>query len=68
MIVLKATPTQKYTNEDYKCFLQKARKVSKQLSEWNNQLEQARSATSRIQMRNWANVQLSIYPNDFLTF
>ena len=65
---LKSTPTIKYTNEEYKEFLQKARKVSKQLSEWNNQLEQARSATSRIQMRNWANVQLGIYPTDFLTF
>ena len=65
---LKSTPTIKYTNEEYKEFLQKARKVSKQLSEWNNQLEQALSATSRIQMRNWANVQLGIYPTDFLTF
>ena len=65
---LKATPTQKYTNEDYKEFLQKARKVSKLFIEYNKDLQQARSATSRIQMRNWANIELSIYPNEFLTF
>ena len=65
---LKSTPIQKYTNEEYKLFLQKARVVSKQITEWNSQLEQARSATSRIQMRNWANVQIDIYPNEFLTF
>lgn len=65
---LKATPIQKYTNEDYKLFLQKARKISKQLTEWNNQLEQPRSATSRLQLRNWANVELGIYPNEFLNF
>ena len=65
---LKSTPTQKYTNEDYKCFLQKARKVSKLFIEYNKDLQQARSATSRIQMRNWANVQLGVYSNEFLTF
>lgn len=65
---LKSTPTIKYTNEDYKEFLQKARKVSKLFIEYNKDLQQARSATSRIQMRNWANVELGIYPTDFLTF
>lgn len=65
---LKATPVQKYTNEDYKVFLQKARQISKQLTEWNNQIQQPRSATSRIQLRNWANVELGIYPNEFLNF
>lgn len=66
---LKSTPVQKYTNEDYKLFLQKARVISKQLTEWNNQIEQpARSATSRIQLRNWANIELGIYPNEFLNF
>ena len=65
---LKSTPTQKYTNEDYKDFLQKARKVSKLFIEYNKDLQQARSATSRIQMRNWANVQLGVYSNEFLTF
>lgn len=65
---LKSTPIQKYTNEDYKLFLQKARVISKQLTEWNNQLEQPRSATSRIQLRNYANVELGIYPNEFLNF
>lgn len=65
---LKSTPIQKHTNEDYKLFLQKARLISKQLTEWNNQLEQPRSATSRIQLRNWANNELGIYPNEFLNF
>lgn len=65
---LKATPVQKYTNEDYKVFLQKARQISKQLTEWNTQLQQPRSAISRIQLRNWANVELGIYPNEFLNF
>lgn len=65
---LKSTSVQKYTNEEYKVFLQKARVISKQLTEWNNQLEQPRSATSRIQLRNWANMELGIYPNEFLNF
>lgn len=65
---LKSTPVQKYTNEDYKFFLQKARVITKQLTEWNNQLEQPRSATSRIHLRNWANTELGIYPNEFLNF
>ena len=65
---LKATPIQKYTNEDYKLFLQKSRQISKQLTEWNNQIQQPRSATSRIQLRNWANSELGIYPNEFLHF
>lgn len=65
---LKSTPVQKYTNEDYKLFLQKARQISKQLTEWNNQLEQPRSATSRLQLRNWANTTLGIYPNEYCNF
>lgn len=65
---LKATPVQKYTNEDYKLFLQKARSISKQLTEWNNYRQMARAPLSRIQMRNWANTELSIYPNEFLNF
>lgn len=65
---LKSTPIQKYTNEDYKLFLQKARQISKQLTEWNNYRQMARAPLSRIQMRNWANTELSIYPCEFLNF
>jgi hypothetical protein len=65
---LKSTPVQKYTNEDYKLFLQKARQIIKQLTEWNNQLQQPRSATSRIHLRNWVNVELGIYANEYCNF
>lgn len=65
---LKATPIQKYTNEEYKEFLQKARQISKQLIEWNNDLQKAREATLRIQLRNWANTELGIYQQQYCKF
>lgn len=65
---LKRTPIMKYTNDEYKEIRQRASVIIKQLKEWNRDLISPRSATSRIQLRNWANLELGIYPNEFLNF
>jgi hypothetical protein len=65
---LKATPIMKYTNEDYKEIRGRAKLVIKHITELNKDLILHRTASERIELRNWANEQLEIYPKQFLIF
>lgn len=65
---LKRTPITKYTNEEYKEILAKARVVSRRLAKENDQLITFRNPEQRIELRNQINIELGIYPVEYCVF
>lgn len=61
---LQSTPTPNYTNFEYEAFCSKARLIAKELEKDLRK----RSNAERIELRNKYNLQLGIYPTEFLTF
>ena len=64
IISLKATPIMKYSNDELKEFSYKASAIVKELKKDLRK----RSNAERVELRNKYNLQLGIYPVEFLTF